>query len=99
MALALSSSIGTTRKGIGPAYFPAQGARALASAICDLLSDLGMKFSSPVPDLAPSPGLGKPGQGGGSGAQADGVAVTVASADSRTWHTSTSPCSQFGSGH
>ena len=43
MALALSSSIGTTRKGIGPAY--SSKAARTGLRICDLLSDFD-EFSS-----------------------------------------------------
>ena len=89
-ALGLSYSIGTTRKGIGPAY--SSKAARTGLRICDLLSDFDEFSSRYLTRPRPWAG-GRRAREAGAGLWADGVAVTVASADSRTWHASTSPCS------
>ena len=64
LALGLSSSIGTTRKGIGPAY--SSKAARTGLRICDLLSDFD-EFSTRYL-TRPGPGLGEARPGRRSGA-------------------------------
>lgn len=90
MALGLSSSIGTTRKGIGPAY--SSKAARTGLRICDLLSDFDEFSTRYLTRPRPWAGGGRAREAG-AGLRGGGVAITVASAGSRTWRSSTSPCS------
>lgn len=85
----LPLSIGTTRKGIGPAY--ASKAARTGLRICDLLSDFDEFSARYLPAHSPrEPPLVRRGLGI---QQKRAVPVIVTSADSRTWPISTSPCS------